>query len=67
MRDGTHEIPLPAPEMTRTGNKRYPLIEAAQLDTKPALMRAAHIGANGAGGNFAPVRMRPPDSTKTDV
>ena len=53
--------------MTRTGNERNPLIEAAQLNAKPASVSAAHIRTNRAGRNFAPVRMRPPNSTKTDV
>jgi len=42
-------------------NQDDALIEAAELDAKPALMRAAHVRANGAGGNFAPIRTRPPE------
>jgi hypothetical protein len=53
--------------MTRPGNERNPLIEAAKLDTKPALMLTGHIGADETGGNFAPIRMRPPDSTDANV
>jgi hypothetical protein len=53
--------------MSSARNEYDPLIEAAELDAKPALMRAAHVGANQAVGNFPPVRMRPPNSTGTDV
>ena len=44
-----------AAEMTRTGIERNPLIKVAQLDAKPASVSATHVGANRAGGNFAPV------------
>jgi hypothetical protein len=65
--DRAHEVPLPATEMSGARKENDPLIEVSELDAKPALMRAAHVGANSAGGNFAPIRMSPPDSTKPDV
>ena len=65
--DRAHKVPLLTAEMPGAREEDDTLIEAAELDTKPAFVFAAHVGANGAGGNFAPVRMRPPNSTKTDV
>jgi hypothetical protein len=56
--DWAHEVPLSPAEMSGARNEGDPLIEAAELDAKPAFMRVADIGANGAGGNFAPIRMR---------
>lgn len=53
--DRANKIPLPTTEMTRTGHERNLLVEAAKLDTKPALVFAAHVRANHAGGNFAPI------------
>jgi hypothetical protein len=50
-----HEVPLLTTEMSAARNENDQLIEAAKLDAKPALMRAAHVGANHAGGNFTPV------------
>jgi hypothetical protein len=53
--------------MSGAWNEIDPLIEAAKLDAKPALMRAAHVGANHAGGNFAPIRVRLSNSSNADV
>jgi hypothetical protein len=71
-RDGTvsdraHEIPLPTTEMSGARNENDPLIKAAELATKPAFVFAAHIGANVAAGNFAPVRVRLPNSSYANV
>jgi hypothetical protein len=57
--DRANKIPLPPTEMTLIENERNPLIEAPQLNAKPTSVSAAHIRANRAGCNFAPVRMRP--------
>ena len=53
--------------MARPGNERNPLIEAAQLNAKPAAVCTTHVGANRAGGDFAPIRVRPCNSTSADV
>jgi len=53
--DRAHEVPLPATEMPGAREENDPLIEAAELDAKPASVFATHAGANRAGGNFAPV------------
>jgi hypothetical protein len=42
-------------EMSGARNDYNPLIEAAELDTKPAFVFTSHIRANGAGSNFTPV------------
>ena len=65
--DRAHKVPLPTTEMSRSRNEDDPLIKATKLDTKPSLVVSAHVRGNTAGGNFAPIRMRPPYSTKTDV
>ena len=65
--DRAHEVPLPAAEMSGARKENDPLIEASELDAKPALMRTAHIGANSAGGNFAPIRMRPPNKARAYI
>jgi hypothetical protein len=39
----------------RSREKRYPLLEAANLDEKPAYTLAAHIRGDQAAGIFAPV------------
>jgi hypothetical protein len=46
---------LPAAKVARSWNEDDPLIEAAKLNPKPAFVFAAHIGANRAGGDFAPI------------
>ena len=53
--DRAHEVPLPTTEMSGARKENDPLIEAAELDAKPAFVGAAHVGANRAGGNFAPI------------
>jgi hypothetical protein len=53
--------------MSGARNEYDRLIEAAELDTKPAFVFVAHVGANDAGGNFAPIGMRPPDTARADV
>ena len=53
--DRAHEVPLPATEMPGAREENDPLIEAAELDAKPALVRAAHVRANYASGNLAPI------------
>src|SRR4051794_8391263 len=62
-----HEIPLPTTEMPVLWNESDPLIEAAKLDAKPAFVTATHVRADAATGDFAPVRMRPLNSTNADV
>jgi hypothetical protein len=46
---------LPAAKVAWSWNEDDPLIEAAKLNPKPAFLLAAHIGANRAGGDFAPM------------
>ena len=53
--------------MSGARNENDPLIKAAELATKPAFVFAAHIGANVAAGNFAPVRVRLPNSSYANV
>ena len=48
-RDGTvsdwaHEVPLPTTEMSGARKENDPLIEAAELDAKPALVRVKRYG-----------------------
>ena len=65
--DWAYEVPLMTTEMSGAWNENDPLVEAAKLNAKPALMRAAYVGTNHAGGNFAPIRVRPSDYLNTDV
>jgi hypothetical protein len=53
--------------MSGARDENDPLIKAAELDTKPAFVFAAHIGANVAAGNFAPIRVHPPNSSYANV
>ena len=62
-----HEVPLSATEVSGTGHEDDPLVEAAKLDAKPAFVLAAHVGANHAGGDIAPIRVRPSNSPNADV
>jgi hypothetical protein len=43
--DWANEIPLLPTEMSRTRNEGNPLIKAAELDSKPALVFAVHVRA----------------------
>jgi hypothetical protein len=65
--DWAHEVPLPTTEVSRSVKKDYPLVEASKLNTKPTLVLSAHVRGYKADGNFAPIRMRPFDSTSANV
>jgi hypothetical protein len=53
--------------MSRMSKQGDCLIQIPELNSQPALVVSAHVRANHAAGNFAPVRMRPPDTARANV
>jgi hypothetical protein len=45
--------------MARARDKGYPLIEAANLYTKPGMIRIGHVGSYKAACDLSPIRVAP--------